>query len=246
MKGATRISLEHKPREVLAHLLKNPQKLIRYRELKTAVWGNTHVEDSSVHNAVSKVNVALKRAQPGAADFIRTVPGVGVEILVDVDPAPAMEDRVDGATEAKRTEVGSGQAPRIPPDNLGGAKSSSESGLDLGRIIPLAAESGASGIADRLCAEIQKIVAAYDDRGRAVRFIKLHLEGEAEDTAECMGKIAALPFSNGFYVTEIAEAKTKKRALDMMLRELHSMASGPMNSQEIAEELAHVARFYLK
>ena len=99
MKGATRISLEHKPREVLAHLLKNPQKLIRYRDLKTAVWGNTHVEDASVHNAVSKVNVALKRAQPGA-DFISTVPGVGVEILVKVDPAPAMEDKGDGATGA--------------------------------------------------------------------------------------------------------------------------------------------------
>jgi DNA-binding winged helix-turn-helix (wHTH) protein len=113
MKGSTRISLEHKPREVLAHLLKNPQKLIRYQELKTAVWGKTHVEDASVHNAVSKVNVALKRAQPGA-DFIRTVPGVGVEILVDVDPAPAMEDKGDGATEA----IGQESAVRAEPPLL--------------------------------------------------------------------------------------------------------------------------------
>jgi DNA-binding winged helix-turn-helix (wHTH) protein len=109
MKGSTRISLEHKPREVLAHLLKNPQKLIRYQELKTAVWGKTHVEDASVHNAVSKVNVALKRAQPGA-DFIRTVPGVGVEILVDVDPAattsPSItaETGVNDSTEPRASE----------------------------------------------------------------------------------------------------------------------------------------------
>jgi DNA-binding winged helix-turn-helix (wHTH) protein len=120
MKGTTRIEMEHKPREVLAHLLKNPQRLIRHRELKAAVWGDTHVEDASVHNAVSKINVALKSAQPGA-DFIKTTKGVGVEFLVAVDPVEELprtprrtESKIGGSAEA----VGQGSTVVAEPSSL--------------------------------------------------------------------------------------------------------------------------------
>ena len=148
--------------------------------------------------------------------------------------------------------------------NVGSAGPAAETGFDFGREIDGAAESGASRIAERLCSQIHEIVAAHSDRDKTVRFIRLHLEGEIEDTEEWLGssrqgaeeqktkkkdtvgEVAAFAFTNIFYAREMADAKKKKRALSMMLGELNSMTPGPMNSQAIAEALSQLARFYLR
>lgn len=173
-------------------------------------------------------------------------------------PESGTKERLDGAgrdtLDAESDAASTGSAP---------VKSASETGF-FAMAIDAAADSGATHIADRLCTGIQEIVTAHNDREEAVRFIRLHLQGEMEDTEEWLastkqgaeelktkpkkttGEIASFAFQNIFYARETADAKKKKRTLQMMLGELDSPTSGRMNPGEIAEKLSQVARFYLK
>lgn len=121
MKGTSRITLERTPRDVLEYLVRNPNRLIPYEELKAAVWKVAHVEDASVHTAIAKIRSALRQEEP-AADFIENHKGEGVEFRANVEvlavspppAAPPIEARTDRSVDITRQNDGKEAAPEAP------------------------------------------------------------------------------------------------------------------------------------
>ena len=73
------IEMEHKPLDLLRHLLSKPGETFRKEELLDAVWPGVLVVDASLATAVSKLRKAL-----GDQEIIQTLPKIGYRIAVPV------------------------------------------------------------------------------------------------------------------------------------------------------------------
>src|SRR5579864_5183687 len=108
MRGTKHLKLERMPREMLAFLLRNPDRLVTYDELKKSVWKAVSVEDGSIHAAVAKIRSALRREQPGTDSMIETHRGEGIWFLAKVEivtepppprPSSSIETKSDFVVE---------------------------------------------------------------------------------------------------------------------------------------------------
>jgi DNA-binding winged helix-turn-helix (wHTH) protein len=247
-RGREEKHLTPKAWSVLQYLAERHRALVRKEELLKAVWGeDTNVTEASLSRIVRELRAAFDD-NPENAAFIETVHGDGYRFIAEEESHSSAKTEHTQAAEGE-TSAGLG----TPQD-----------GLDFGRLIKIAAESGASAIVDRLGSGMKESIALHSDRVRALRFLRYYLEGELEDTQEWLasssgeaekqkekkkdttGEIAAGAFMGIFYARELGDARKKQRALTAMLREVDSMASGPKSPEEIIEELTLIARLYLK
>lgn len=75
------VKLERKPLELLLHLLRNPQRLVRKDELLAAVWPGRILSDSAFTSCVAKLRDAFG---PEGQNIVRTVHGYGYRLGVEV------------------------------------------------------------------------------------------------------------------------------------------------------------------
>lgn len=92
------VPLEPRSLELLAHLLRNPGRLIRHDELIREVWNGTTVSRSAIAFAVCHLRAALDAG--GARSFVATVHGRGYRFVGEPTtagaPATGRRDRAHG------------------------------------------------------------------------------------------------------------------------------------------------------
>src|SRR5690606_20956635 len=97
--------------DLLLFLVKNPGQTLSKDRLLAEVWGNQHLTDATIAQAVRKARAAL--GDDGRAQtYIRTVHGHGIRFEADVRPVPL--DEPDATPDAP-PPVASSSARRIVP-----------------------------------------------------------------------------------------------------------------------------------
>ncbi len=92
------VELEHKPLEVLQHLLRHAGEAVTKDELLSAVWAGRVVVEAVLTNAIGKLRRALADE---AQDIIVTLPRVGYRLAV-----PVSRRAVEFLPDASRLDVG--------------------------------------------------------------------------------------------------------------------------------------------
>lgn len=105
-KAGRTIHLAAQPARLLALLVARAPALVTHAEIRTELWGDTHVEfDAAVHACISQIRTALGDSARSPR-FIETVPRRGYRCLLDQRPGAPSDFRTD-APPSVRPEVGS-------------------------------------------------------------------------------------------------------------------------------------------
>jgi len=93
-----RIPLPTRAFDLLAYMVRNPQRLLPKDELLKSVWGGAFVEDGNLTQSVFLLRKALSANQPAEGHLIVTVPGQGYLLAADVIEVP--RPRPDAASDS--------------------------------------------------------------------------------------------------------------------------------------------------
>ncbi|MGC2109967.1 MAG: hypothetical protein WA655_10650, partial [Candidatus Korobacteraceae bacterium] len=137
-------------------------------------------------------------------------------------------------------------------------------GVDFGDLLIAATTPHAGKMADRFSKDLGEIASAIPTQKDAIRSIRNFIESELQDAQEAIAsceqdkrdsmkagkkepnEALGAAFQIMAYATIISDMRKKKRATELMLKEMDSWPPTGLPIREVLSKLEQIARFYLK